>query len=267
MPGAITIRSGNRRMPSSATSASRPAAADSWRANTAMNGAGRCWVTRIGAPILRRQFLEEVGSAWMPPVEAPSASNLTGPSFMARIAPTRSAVLPPGRARCPVMSARPSARSLPSRTSEKRPLKRPVPGLGKVSAAPSASAATVSSAPFLGQRGDDQHLGAARGLEDRGDGLQAARARHFEVEQDDVDPDLAERVDGVLGGARRRRRSRIRRRLRSCATGTARATIESSTIISRMRRRVQWPRIAPGPHRGERRRPSSRLRRRRRAAA
>ena len=43
--------------------------------------------------------------------------------------------------------AKPSALSLASRTSEKRPLNRPVPGLGRVSAAPSASAATVSSAP------------------------------------------------------------------------------------------------------------------------
>ena len=39
------------------------------------------------------------------------------------------------------------------------------------------------------------------GRDDAGDRLEAARAGHFEVEQDDVDPAFAKRFDGVLGGS------------------------------------------------------------------
>ena len=51
-------------------------------------GSGRCWVTRIGTPILAGSAWKKLASAWMPPVEAPIASSRTGPSFIARIAPT-----------------------------------------------------------------------------------------------------------------------------------------------------------------------------------
>ena len=35
----------------------------------------------------------------------------------------------------------------------------------------------------------------------RGNRLETARAGHFQVEQDDVDADFVERLDGVLGGS------------------------------------------------------------------
>ena len=93
------------------------------------------------------------------------------------------------------------ASAWPSRISEKRPLKRPVPGLGSVSAAPSASAATVSSAPSSASEETIITLAPPRRGDDPRDRLQAAGAGHFEVEHDDVDAAAVERVDGVLGGA------------------------------------------------------------------
>jgi hypothetical protein len=135
---------------------------------------------------------------------------------------------------------------LPDENLGELPLKRPVPGLGSVSAAPRASAATVSSAPSS-PRGDDHHLRAGGGANDPRDRFEAAGPRHFEVENDDVDPGLR--------GARRLRPRPFPRRLRfrrrnpasTMRDRTARATIESSTIISRMRRRVGSGALAGGP--------------------
>ena len=99
------------------------------------------------------------------------------------------------------MANGPSAFSFPRRISEKRPLKRPVPGLGIVSAAPSASAATVCSAPSSASEETIMIFGPARRRENPGDGLQSARAGHFQVEEDDIDAAFAERFDGRFGGA------------------------------------------------------------------
>ena len=85
-------------------------------------------------------------------------------------------------------------------SSEKRPLKRPVPGLGNVSAAPSASAATVCSAPSSASDETIMILRAAGRGDDPRDRLEPARPGHFEVEQDDVDAHRLERVDRVFGG-------------------------------------------------------------------
>ena len=58
--------------------------------------------------------------------------------------------------------------------------------------------------PFLAERGDDQHPGAAAEPEDFGKHVEPAGARHFDVEQDDIDLDLAERVERLAGVARQR---------------------------------------------------------------
>ena len=49
-----------------------------------MNGAGRCWVTRIGTPIRFGSVSKKLLSAWMPPVDAPIASSSIGSADMAR---------------------------------------------------------------------------------------------------------------------------------------------------------------------------------------
>ena len=80
-------------------------------------------------------------------------------------------------------------------------MNRPVPGLGSVSAAPKCQRGDGFLGPFFGQRGNDQHLGALGRLEDARNRFQPADARHFQVEQDDVDHHLAKRLDRVLGSA------------------------------------------------------------------
>ena len=80
-------------------------------------------------------------------------------------------------------------------------MKRPVPGFGIVSAAPSASAATVCSAPSSASDETIMTLAPRRRRDDSRDRLQPAGAGHFEVENDDIDAALAKRLDGVLGGS------------------------------------------------------------------
>jgi hypothetical protein len=52
--------------------------------------------------------------------------------------------------------------------------------------------------PILRQRGDDHHLRSSGCRYDPWNGLEPACSGHFEIEDDDVDSDLVERVDRIL---------------------------------------------------------------------
>ena len=80
-------------------------------------------------------------------------------------------------------------------------MKRPVPGLGIVSAAPSARAATVCSAPSSASEETIITFAPAAAPMIRGYRLETARPRHFQIEDDDVHAAFAQRFDRVLGGA------------------------------------------------------------------
>ena len=92
-----------------------------------------------------------------------------------------------GAAHAGSRSARPMRRSRSASTSAKRPAKLPMPGLGRVSAAPSASARTVVSAPSSAIEETISTRAPLPGADDLGQRLEAARAGHLDVEQDDVD--------------------------------------------------------------------------------
>ncbi len=106
-------------------------------------------------------------------------------------------------------SARPIRRSRSASTSAKRPAKLPMPGLGRVSAAPSGERAHRRSRRR--PRPSRRRSGRARrwpAREDLGQRLEAAGAGHLDVEQDDVDADRLQRVERLAGVAGEWRRSR-----------------------------------------------------------
>ena len=83
-------------------------------------------------------------------------------------------------------------------------MKRPVPGFGKRIGGPERQRRDRLLGALLGHRRHDHDVGAAGIVENARDRTEAARARHFEIEQDGVDADRLKRVDRVLGGARDR---------------------------------------------------------------
>src|SRR5689334_5639533 len=171
----------------------------------------------------------------MPPVEAPIARTSIGSDGMAR----SSDCIPPLAATGGAGSteAWPMALSLLSRISENLPLKRPVPGLGIVSAAPSASAATVCSAPSSASDDTIMTLAPApaaiiRGMDLRPPAPGISRSRTTTSTRHSPSASIASSAvpaTAVISNAGSL--STIRDR-------TARATVESSTIISRIRRCV-----------------------------
>ena len=129
------------------------------------------------------------------------------------------------------------ALELAERISENLPLNRPVPGLGSVSAAPNASAATVCSAPSSASEETIMTLAPAaaemiRGIDLRPPAPGISRSSTTMSTRHSANASIASSavpataVISNVGSA-----STIR-------DSTARATVESSTIISRILRRV-----------------------------
>ena len=58
---------------------------------------------------------------------------------------------------------------------------------------------------FLGKRGDDHHLGASSGSNDPRNRLETSGTRHFQVKDDDIDPNFMQRIDRIFSGPRDRR--------------------------------------------------------------
>ena len=111
-------------------------------------------------------------------------------------------------------------------------------------------------------------LAAARGGEDARNGFEAARAGHFEIEQDDVDPDLAERFDRILGGAGNGGDFEPAVGFHHPAqhrAGNHRIVDDHQAQAMAVRR--HGPGVIAGPRRGERALHVGRLRRRRRVGA
>jgi hypothetical protein len=110
-----------------------------------MNGAGRCWVTRIGTPIRFGSAWNSTPSAWIPPVEAPIASTSIGSLGIAR-----SSGWAPAARRSRAGGARGVAERLELAEQDfgEAAVEAAGAGLGqRVGGAQSASAATVFSAP------------------------------------------------------------------------------------------------------------------------
>ena len=127
-----------------------------------MNGAGRCWVTRIGTPIFAGKSWNKLSRAWIPPVDAPIASMPIGSAGIARSgdmpagAAARSAAAAAGR------SARPSAAQLAQQDFGKAAVEPAGAGLGQGVGGAQRQRGDGFLGAFLGERGDDHHPGAAR---------------------------------------------------------------------------------------------------------
>src|SRR3954447_3244781 len=166
----------------------------------------------------------------MPPVDAPMARISIGSDGIAR-----SSACGPFERRTAggSIDAWPSAFSLPIRISENFPLKRPVPGFGMVSAAPSASAATVSSAPSSASEETIMTLAPPaaamiRGIDLRPPAPGISRSRTTMSTRHSPSASMASSaVPATAVISNTGSLSMMRDR-------TARATVESSTIISRI---------------------------------
>src|SRR6476660_1165812 len=142
-------------MPSFATTHSRPAMVLSCRAKTGMNAAGRCWVTRIGTPILLGSPWNRTPSAWIPPVDAPTARMSIGSAGIARSCGFEPAFGSGARSRIGAAAYRSALR------------KR---GHGLLR-------------PLFRQGRDDHDFRAAGGGNDAGNRLETSRTGHFQIEE------------------------------------------------------------------------------------
>ena len=199
-PGASRMRSGSSAMPSSATTASRRATAAELAREHAHERDRQMLGDEDRHADRLRQRVEQCAERMD---AAGRRADREHVDRVARHRPKQRLRPRAGRDRRAAAgpTAKPSAFSLPSRISENLPLKRPVPGLGSVSAAPSASAATVCSAPSSASDETIMTLAPRGRGDDPRNRFEAAGAGHFEVEQDDVDAAFAKRLDGVFGGA------------------------------------------------------------------
>ena len=254
-------------MPSSATTASRPAATDSWRANTVMKAGGRCWVTRIGTPIRVGQRGEE-GAERVD--SAGRSADRQQAAAAGRFAAGRSRLPESDRPR-PDRAAIGIAKlaQLAEQHFGKAAVEPAGAGLGQRVGGAERQRGDGLLRAFLGQRGDDQHLGALGRLEDSRESPSARRRPAFRGRAGRCRPSPGR---ALRSHPRRCRRSPAISKLPSASIirlSTARATIESSTIISLIGRRdcSAGPSPMAGPGGGERPAHGQSLRRRRRVAA
>src|SRR4029078_1606722 len=192
------------------------------------------WVRRIAPRILPGTSWTRAPSAWMPPVEAPIASTSMGSVGMARSGVAEPFFTGAGGGST---EAWPRLLSLPSRISENLPLKRPVPGFGSVSAAPSASAATVCSAPSSASEETIMTFAPAAAPMIRGI---AARPPAPGISRSSTTMSTRTWPSASMASSAVPATAEISNAgsLSIMRESTARATVESSTIISRMRRRA-----------------------------